>query len=132
MDWNDYISFSKAEFDCKCDNCGGANEMDEHFISRLQDLRDKCGFPFRITSGYRCPLHPIEAAKKEAGRLSAHSTGLAADIAVRGSEAFTLIKHATDLGFVGLGVAQKGDSRFIHLDMCSPEQGFPRPYVWSY
>ena len=134
MNWDDYISFSKEEFDCKCDSCGGSNKMDEHFISRLQDLRDRCGFPFRITSGYRCPQHPIEAAKKEAGRLSAHSTGLACDIAVSGANAFALIKHATDLHFLGIGVAQKGDagSRFIHIDMCEANKGFPRPWVWSY
>jgi len=130
VDWSDIPSFNESEFTCKC-GCG-KTEMDESFVYKLQELRDRCGFPFKITSGYRCPDHPIEKAKADAGRLSAHSTGRAADIAVRGSEAYVLIKQATNIGILGLGVAQKGEGRFIHVDDLTSEDGFPRPWVWSY
>jgi zinc D-Ala-D-Ala carboxypeptidase len=80
----------------------------------------------KITSGYRCPKHPIEAAKKASG---AHSTGLAADIGVDGGEAHKILSLAMQLGFTGIGVQQKGAGRFIHVDLVKSP---PRPNVWSY
>ena len=34
--------------------------------------------------------------------------------------------------FTGIGVNQKGDSRFIHIDDIESTQKRPRPWVWSY
>ena len=130
VDWSQIPSFSADEFTCKC-GCG-VEQMDETFIYKLQDLRDRCGFPFRVTSGYRCSGHPVEAKRAAAGKVGAHTTGNAADIAVTGSDAYTVIKHATNMGFTGIGVQQKGASRFIHLDDIYEVDGFPRPWVWSY
>jgi len=133
IEWEYYRNFSASEFHCKCGQCDGSEELlQEHLVSRLQELRDKVGFGLRITSGVRCSLHPIEAAKVESGRLSPHSTGLAVDIAVRGHQSFAVLKHATDIGFLGIGVSQQGKSRFIHLDLCDETMGYPRPWVWSY
>jgi hypothetical protein len=36
------------------------------------------------------------------------------------------------MGFSGIGVSQKGDSRFIHLDDLEDSNERPRPWVWSY
>jgi zinc D-Ala-D-Ala carboxypeptidase len=130
VDWSQVPSFSEAEFTCKC-GCG-VEKMDETFIDKLQELRDKCGFPFRITSGYRCSEHPVEANRAARGKVGAHTTGQAADIAISGGDAYTLIKHATNMGFTGLGVSQKDGTRFIHLDDIYNVDGFPRPWVWSY
>jgi DNA-binding NarL/FixJ family response regulator len=47
----------------------------------------------KITSGYRCPKHPIEAKKAAPG---AHSTGLACDIGVSGSEAHQVLLLAME------------------------------------
>jgi zinc D-Ala-D-Ala carboxypeptidase len=80
----------------------------------------------KITSGYRCPKHPIEAKKAAPG---AHSTGLACDIGVSGSEAYQVLSLAMELGFTGIGVQQKGTGRFIHVDLTV---GQNRPTVWSY
>ena len=77
--WDDLENFSESEFTC---SHSGETKMDEDFLYRLQDLRTKCGFGFRITSGYRSPEHPIEAPKAELGKLSPHTTGRAADIPV--------------------------------------------------
>jgi hypothetical protein len=35
-------------------------------------------------------------------------------------------------GFKGIGVNQKGNGRFIHLDIGEMEDGRPRPHLWSY
>jgi zinc D-Ala-D-Ala carboxypeptidase len=123
MDWSRYPNFKKSEFDCS--HCG-KNEMQPDFMAALQSLRTSYGKPMRITSGYRCPQHPIEAKKAAPG---AHASGRAADIGVEGRDAFLLLKLAFAQGFTGIGVQQKGAGRFIHLDTVITG---PRPNVWSY
>ncbi|MAD75148.1 MAG: peptidase M15 [Rheinheimera sp.] len=124
MDWSNYPNFSKAEFDCKHT---GKCEMEPAFMDRLQTLRIAFGKPMQISSGYRAPQHPIEAAKAKPGP---HSTGRACDVVVRGSDALKLVELAIKHGFTGIGVNQKGNARFIHLDDLSSIDG--RPTIWSY
>src|SRR5690625_2478038 len=59
------------------------------------------------------------------------TTGRAVDIAVRGERAYWIVANANRYGFTGVGVSQKGGSRFIHLDDLSAPD-YPRPSVWSY
>ena len=120
----DLINFTLAEFACKC-GCGSdGSEMDEGLLQALQDIRTKAGFPFPITSGYRCPKHPVEARKTTPGT---HSQGIAVDIGVSRGAALKLLKLALDDGrFKGIGINQKGSSRFIHLD--TRKAGT----IWSY
>lgn len=112
--------FTEAEFACK--HCGEA-KMDQEFVDRLNKLRESYGKPLKISSGYRCPQHPIEAKKTMSGM---HSTGKAADVAIEGSEAVKLLALSLELGFSGIGVQQKGAGRFLHLDTRD------NPTIWSY
>ena len=99
--------FQIEEFDCQHT---GNNRMDPEFLERIDALRLMCNFPFVITSGYRDPTHPIEAAKTKPGT---HAQGIACDIKVDTSDKrYTLINNALLMGFSGIGV----DSEFIHLD----------------
>ena len=123
IDWDKYPNFKAEEFNCR--HCG-KNEMQSEFMARLQHLRGIYGKSMTISSGYRCPQHPIEAKKDAPGP---HSTGLACDVAVQGAEAHKVLTLALELGFTGIGVQQKGTGRFIHLDMVA---GANRPTVWSY
>jgi uncharacterized protein YcbK (DUF882 family) len=123
MDWGRYPNFKESEFACK--HCG-KTQMEPDFMHRLQSLRNRYGKPMTITSGYRCPDHPIEKAKTSPGP---HSTGQAADIAVSGADAHRLLSISLELNFTGIGVQQKGDKRFIHLDTLTSNQ---RPTIWSY
>ena len=110
--------FKLSDFDCQET---GENEMDLNFILRLDHLRDLCGFPFIITSGYRSPKHSIEAKKASPGT---HTKGIAADIRVSGGvERMEIIKNALKLGFTGIGVHKS----FIHVDSRSTV-----PVVWPY
>jgi zinc D-Ala-D-Ala carboxypeptidase len=123
MNWSDYPNFSAKEF--ACSHCG-ENKMQPEFMQKLQQLRKEYGKPMRITSGYRCPKHPIEAAKSSPG---AHASGCAADIGAQGADAHEILAIALKAGFSGVGVQQKGTGRFLHLDTL---QGSTRPTVWSY
>lgn len=126
MDWREYPNFHESEFRCKHT---GLCEMDPAFMRRLQLLRTHYKKPMAITSGYRHATHPTEAKKAKPG---AHATGRACDVAVRGEDAHKLIGLAIALGFTGIGVQQKGATRFLHLDDLPNGAGFPRPTVWSY
>ena len=96
------------------------NEIDYKFIEALDRLRYKCGFPFVITSGYRHETHPVEAKKDKPGT---HNQGIAADIKVNnGWERYMIIKHATAMGFRGIGV----EDRFVHVDLRDTEA------CWTY
>lgn len=110
--------FKLSEFDCKHT---GKNEMSPEFLEKLDELREACGFPFVITSGYRDVSHPAEAKKSKGGT---HTQGIAADIATQdGSSRYILIKEALALGFTGIGVA----NTFIHLDRRETT-----PVTWTY
>ena len=112
----------------KCQHCG-AEGIDKYFMAKVDNLREELGFPFPVTSGYRCPEHPIEARKRAPG---AHTTGKAVDIGVSGNEAYILIEAAIRDNFTGIGINQKGDGRFIHLDIIPHSPSSPRPWIWSY
>ena len=110
--------FKLEEFDCKET---GENKMDPHFLFELDRLRGECGFPFRVVSGYRSPEHSVERVKRKPGQ---HSKGLAADIAVsNGRERMAIVRHATRLGFTGIGVHKE----FVHVD-----RRRELPVLWVY
>ncbi len=112
INWNDYKSFKKSEFDCKAT---GENDMQKEFMDKLQELRNRLGFPLVITSGYRSVRHPIEAKKPKGGM---HTKGLACDIKCHSNTAYKIVKVALELGFTGIGINQKGATgRFVHLDL---------------
>ena len=109
-----------------CQHCGKEN-FDKEFLKLLNTIRSECNFPFIITSAYRCTEHPIEKNKKTPG---AHSTGKAVDIAVSGEKALKVLEVAIKYGITRIGINQKGNKRFIHLDTADNE--FPSPAIWSY
>lgn len=96
-----YKYFTEEELLCQHCNAKG---IDSNFMQKIDQLREDLGFPFPVTSGYRCPKHPIEARKSSPG---AHTTGRAIDIGVRGERAYRLIQKALEHGFSGIGVNQK-------------------------
>lgn len=118
--------FRLSEFNCS--HCG-QNHTDFAFIDRLDELRARCGFPLKINSGYRCPDH--NAAVSKTGRTGPH-TRSAVDLEVDRGRAYIVLREALAMGFSGIGVAQRGESRFIHLDDLPDAAGQPRPTVWSY
>lgn len=117
--------FKDAELKCPCCN---ENRVTEDFLDLLEKLRGKIGIPLYITSGYRCPMHNDFVS--HTGLSGPHTTGKAVDIAISYESAFLLVDYATELGFTGIGVNQRGliDERFIHLDKLTAN----RPRIWSY
>jgi len=119
--------FRREEFACR--HCG-LNLISTDFVTKLDELREQFGRPLIVTSGYRCREH--NARVSSTGLNGPHTTGRAADFAVDRGDAHRLLGLALDMGFTGIGVNQKGDGRFIHLDDLTDAPGRPRPTVWSY
>ena len=96
--------------------------MDTAFLQKLDTLREICGFPFRITSGYRDATHPSEVVKAAPG-TGTHCQGIAADIAVsNGVERMNIVHEALKMGF-SIGIART----FIHVDARTTT-----PVLWTY
>lgn len=114
--------FSLKELKCKCGYCNGT--LNPEFLKKLNALRHELNFPFIITSGYRCENHNelIGGAKN-----SAHLQGRAVDIKVIGEKALMIIVNCIEYGFNGVGVSQKGNIRFVHIDDLHPNYA-----IWSY
>ena len=95
--------------------------MDDAFLERLDQLREECGFPFTITSGFRDETHPNEARKETPGT---HNQGIAADIKVsNGTERMNIVHQALKMGFGGIGIAKT----FVHVDTRTTT-----PVMWTY
>ena len=111
--------FSESEF-------SNFEMMDKKLLTMLDSLREIYGNPIKITSSYRSPDHPIEAAKDSPGE---HSYGAAVDIeSVGGGITFRLVKAAIEVGFERIGISRK--KGFIHLGIGYP--GAPTKTIWTY
>lgn len=133
MNWSDIKHFDPSEFACHCGECESTGEeMNLHFVAKLEQLRERFQNPMIVTSGYRCPEHNNNVSST--GLDGPHTTGRAADILVSGEEAFHLMQQCSLGGWMsGIGINQRGpyEKRFIHLDdLKGPDH--PRPRVWTY
>lgn len=128
-----YEHFSMEELSCPC--CGQM-KMDPGFMNHMVKLRKHADFKFPVTSAYRCPDYDKKVSKSGSG---AHTTGKAMDLGLSRGQAMHLIRLSAGYPFTGLGVNQKGERRFLHLDSISKldisprtNRNFLRPTVWSY
>lgn len=98
----------------------------QDFMDKIQQLREKVGFPLPVSSAARCPKHNSKVSKT--GLQGPHTTGRAIDLQVDRKNALIVLKTALEMGcFNGIGIQQKGGGRFIHLDDIHQP-----PTIWSY
>ena len=126
-DFARWPNFGRHEFACKG---SGQCRMAPLFMDKVQLLRERYNKPMRISSGYRSPEH--NAKVSSTGTEGPHTTGRAVDIMVSRGDAYLLLKLALEMNFTGIGISQKGENRFIHLDDLTEDETAPRPTVWSY
>ena len=103
-------SFSPAELACK--HCNRL-VVNAEALDLLQRARARYGDKIRIASAYRCPEHPIEAAKPDGP--GPHSRGTAFDaypVAPGGKPRFAWIKACLFVGFWGFGMGAEK----LHFD----------------
>ena len=107
---------------------GRYEEMNKDLLTMLDEVRELYGKPITITSSYRGPDHPIEAAK--ANGPGTHSFGVAVDIAsVGGTTTLELVRAAVAVGFERIGISRK--KNFIHLDIADKTNNYTKS-IWVY
>lgn len=116
-----YKYFDISEFDSP-DEVGSGKYMSEDFVERLHHARILANIPFKITSGYRTQAH-----NQRVGGVpnSAHTKGLAADIACNDSQSrIKIVSALVAAGFRRIGIAES----FIHVD----QDGEKVKALWLY
>lgn len=126
--------FKYKEFDSPDLPRSGLVCMKKPFLNFIDELRHRCGFPFKVTSGFRTYDYNqslIKNPKYKASATSSHLRGIAADIAIIDSKKRALfIGHAIEICHdwdlpLRIGV---GDN-FCHIDL-DREKNSPR--IWVY
>lgn len=108
----------------KADKSVNFIDLKPQLLERLTRLECILGEELVITSGYRGPDHPIEAAK--ANGPGVHSLGLAVDIAsIGGTSTYNLVAAAIAVGFKRVGISRK--KNFVHLDIAGKVTS-----IWTY
>jgi hypothetical protein len=84
--------------------------MQPHFLAKLDEAREYAGIPFVINSAYRSPTHPLSIKNP----TSSHIKGLAVDIRCNTSRnRFLVLDALIAVGFNRIGIADS----FIHVDL---------------
>lgn len=130
----EYKYFKLSDFDSP-DRVGSGSMMNDDFVRKLDELRERFKAPLIITSGYRTPRHNSRVSTT--GETGPHTTGRAADLRPKmpsSAQAFLLLKLAFEIGFTGIGLRQESSDmrkNFIHVDDLT-EPDYPRPAFWTY
>ena len=108
--WDHINYFKPDEFGCT--HCG-RNEIKIELVEKLDSLRGLYGMPIQVTSGYRCPDHPLSVSRP----TSSHIKGEACDLSAKTSRErymilWLIMKHKM---FNRIGIS--GKDNFIHVDI---------------
>ncbi len=117
--------FLPRELRCRCEHCKmqKPHGYTDAQLIKIEKLRLAIGRAYTPNSAYRCPQHPIEAAKANPGE-GPHTLYGAEDIPCHGAEQRgKVVSEALALGAKGIGI----DKSYVHVDW--------RPgtlFVWNY
>lgn len=124
--------FNMSEFECRGyqrgeECCTGLPDdgMSAVLLQKLDELREKIGYPIHVTCGYRCPSHNADVGGVY---NSQHVLGTAADIYCDELTVDQLAEAAAEIGFDGIG--RYYDSEFVHVD-CRDNGESPNGYTWE-
>ena len=111
--WQEIRYFRRAEFACKCGNCGGYPAEPEETLVRAADMvRSHFGAAAIVSSGVRCPAHN---AKVGGVANSRHLTGKAMDFCISGKSAKEVLAQVQQMPQIRYAYAI--DSRYVHMDI---------------
>lgn len=117
-----YTYFSQSDFTKATPTCQ-MEDMDEAFMLSLDAARQIAGIPFVINSAYRTVDY--EKSKGRDG-TSAHTKGLAVDIACEGSrQRFIILDALRRAGFHRIGIGRA----FLHVD---GDESKDQRVIWDY
>ena len=123
-DWSLVKHFRPDEFFCKCGECERDTGVSFILVQIIDRMRRDMNFPFKITSGFRCPKHP-----QSKNMTSSHAIGLAVDIYCPSSnKRYNMMEYVFKRGmFSRVGVAHD----FLHFDIDDSLNKSQR-VMWTY
>ncbi len=114
--------FKISEFD-SADLPGSGKNMKESTLEMLDAARGFANMPFVINSAYRTEAHNRRVGGVDS---SAHTTGHAVDIRVKGGrQKYLIIRACMQAGFNRIGISRT----FVHVDN-DPDK--PENVIWTY
>lgn len=110
----DFKHFKASEFCCGC-GCGYPARIDAKLLYRLELLRKYFGKPVVITSGLRCKKY--NASLKGSSKRSAHLTGDAADVYIKGIDPRDIVNFwlKRDFGYSYCGTPNMGNCAHVQV-----------------
>jgi len=139
INWAGIQFFSENEMECKC-GChslrNGEATISMELLTKLDELRKKCGFPLPVNSGLRCIQHNIDAGgHPSSAHCDVNGEGcMAVDLGVDRAKGRIVLQHALEMNcWNGIGLAQHSKrGRFIHLDLKPRGLSGNDKALWSY
>lgn len=104
--------FSPAEVACRGTGTVLLTAESRAALAKLDHLREMCGHPLLLNSGYRSPEHN---ASIDGARRSYHMRGVAFDVRMDNVDPHRFEALAKKAGFSGIGIY--ANSGFIHIDI---------------
>lgn len=114
--------FTESEFK-KCTPSCSMSEMDDAFLRKLDEVREKAGIPLVLNCAYRSRAYDV--SKGRSGN-SSHTRGKGVDIRCNTSaNRMKIVKAALECGIRRIGIGKT----FVHLDM---DSSLPQNVMWHY
>ena len=111
INWEVIRWFSQNEMECKC-GCksleNGEARVNLELITKLDELRERCGFALPVNSGLRCLQHNIDSGGHPS---SAHCDidgegSMAVDLGVDRARGRIVLQHALEMDcWTGIGIS---------------------------
>lgn len=113
-----FPNFTASEFKCGCKgkHCKGfPSKLDFDLLFGLQKVRDHFGKPIIVTSGLRCKSY--NASLAGSSKNSAHKSGQAADIYIKGVPPSHIVQYwqSLGLGYSYCGTSNMGNSAHVQI-----------------
>ena len=113
-----FPNFTASEFKCGCKgkHCKGfPTKLDFDLLYGLQKVRDHFGKPIIVTSGLRCKTYNSSLAGSS--KNSAHKSGQAADIYIKGVQPHEIVQYwqSLGLGYSYSGTTNMGNAAHVQI-----------------
>lgn len=116
--FRDFNHFTMSEFRCNCRRCANhafPHKVNAKLLTYLEEMRKYFGKPVVVTSGLRCKDY--NSSLKAASKHSAHLSGMAADVWIKGVSPKDIndFWKILNIGYSYYGTPNMGDACHVQI-----------------